>query len=127
MALFDDGETISYILIGNFTQLEVAESIKEKWLNFFNRQQQHIFEEPQDWNPKEDNWLSKHHETEWSWQDSFEYWKRLGEYVQVKQFVQIDINPLSINQEVFLDKNFNDPLLTLMKQWDRDHKLNQLT
>jgi hypothetical protein len=39
VAQFDDGESISYILIGNFTNLEVANDCKEKWDSFFKHHQ----------------------------------------------------------------------------------------
>lgn len=125
MALFDDGECISYILIGNFTKLEVAEMIKSKWDSFFEYYKSNLFSEPKDWDPSLDEWCSRNSEMEWT--ESRRYYELISQYDLIKQFVQIDINPMSINGEVFLDKSgVNVSTFNLMTQWDRDFKLKEI-
>lgn len=126
IAQFDDGESLSYILIGNFTDLDVAQLYKDKWDNFFNINKQ-LLQEPQGWDPSKDEWVRDDYEPEWY--DSKEYYTLLAKWGSIKDFVQIDINELGLNQEVFMNNNHNmwyGPMIQLMTQFDRDWKINQM-
>lgn len=127
VAQFDDGESISYILIGNFTNLEVANDYKQKWDSFFKHHQS-LFDKPQDWDPQKDEW-SKDDFDEPQWTDSMEYYSLLAKWGRIRDFIQIDVNKLEINQEVFITNNrtlFYGPMIQLMTQWDRDWKIDEL-
>jgi hypothetical protein len=131
VAQFDDGESISYILIGNFTNLEVANDCKEKWDSFF-KHHQILFDKPQDWDFQKDEWskdqtLELPYFDDPQWSDSKEYYSLLAKWGRIREFIKIDVNKLEINQEVFISNNmFYDPMVQLMTQWDRDWKIDKL-
>lgn len=123
-AKFDYGESIEYISIGNFSDIEKANLYKEKWDQFFKSNKK-IFQEPDNWDPSNDPWVNQDYNPQWV--DSEGYYILLSKYDDIFAFSDIEINKIDINDESFmLNWNYESPTKSLMIQFDRDWKLNQI-
>lgn len=135
VAQFDDGDSLSYLLIGNFTSQEVAESCKLKWVSFFQKYKS-VFDEPEDWIGSKDQLASANMDPFGrssnyipDWRESKTFFTLLDQFQPIWDFVTIDINQLPLDEEVFISKNSSSwPVETvqLMTQWNRQVKLNDL-
>lgn len=123
-AQFDHGESISYLLVGNFSNLGLANLYKEKWTQFFEEAKK-LLDKPEDWDPSGDDWVKGDSEPQWS--DSKAYYALLAQYDYINDFVEIHVNKLPSEGEVFMTShNWSQPTAKLMTQFDRDWKLKQL-
>ncbi len=128
-AYFDDDESSSSFLIGIFTDKKIAESVKDKWNSFFINYK-NIFDKP-------DNFIGSEDE-DWGysdeWKDSKEYYVLLAKYSDISQFSSIDIREFKLNKDCLIEdmkstikgKLVSDDMLSLLKQWDRDYKLEDI-
>ena len=123
-AQFDHGESISYLLVGNFSTPGLAHLYKDKWTQFFEEAKK-LLDKPEDWDPTQDDWVKGDYEPQWS--DSKAYYNLLAQYDYVNDFVEIHVNKLPSQGEVFMTShNWSEPTAKLMTQFDRDWKLKQL-
>jgi hypothetical protein len=113
-AVFEDDESTSWILIGNFTDNLIAKRSKEKWLSFFYSNKK-ILEEPVNWNPKNDDWF-----------DSAEYHLKLSEYKYIKDFQDIFIEEQPLDEDILTENMPTDSISELAKQFNRDYKIKEL-
>ena len=122
-AVFEDDESTSWILIGNFTDNLIAKRSKEKWLSFFYLNK-NILEEPVNWNPKNDDWFEDNEY--FNWFDSAEYHLKLSEYKYIKDFQDIFIEEQPLDEDIFTESMPTDSISELAKQFNRDYKIKEL-
>jgi hypothetical protein len=122
-AVFEDDESTSWILIGNFTDNLIAKRSKEKWLSFFYSNK-NILEEPVNWNPKNDDWFEDNEY--FNWFDSAEYHLKLSEYKYIKDFQDIFIEEQPLDEDIFTESMPTDSISELAKQFNRDYKIKEL-
>lgn len=124
-AYFEDFESSRWQIIGLFTDELMAKECAKKWEDFYVSKQS-LFDEPKNWNPKNDDWYDEYFE-EISWRDSAEYHKRISDYGDIINFKDIEIEEFDLNRDLHLNSNIvNESLMSLMVQWDRNHKLEKI-
>ncbi len=123
---FEDFESSSWKIIGLFTDKKVADETAKKWEDFYEEKQYSIFNEPKDWKPTAED-LS--YDDDCDWRDSEEYSRISYQYGEILTFREIDIEEFELNKDISLTLNdpyINEHLLSLMTQWDRNHKLEKI-
>ena len=123
---FEDYESSSWKIIGLFTDKSIADETAKKWEDFYEEKQYSIFNEPKGWKPSIKD-LS--YDEDCTWQESIEYSNRLSEYGQILNFREIEVEEFELNKDISLllnDPYINEHLLSLMTQWDRNHKLKKI-
>ena len=123
---FEDFESSSWKIIGLFTDKKVAEETAKKWEDFYEEKTYSIFNEPKGWKPTPED-LS--YDEDCSWKESEEYSRRSYQYGEILNFREIDIEEFELNKDISLllnDPYINEHLLSLMTQWDRNHKLEKI-
>ena len=123
---FEDFESSSWKIIGLFTDKKVAEETAKKWEDFYGEKTYSIFNEPKGWKPTPED-LS--YDEDCSWKESEEYSRRSYQYGEILNFREIDVEEFELNKDISLllnDPYINEHLLSLMTQWDRNHKLEKI-
>ena len=123
---FEDYESSSWKIIGLFTDKSIADETAKKWEDFYEEKQYSIFNEPKGWKPSIKD-LS--YDEDCTWQESIEYSNRCSEYGQILNFREIEVEEFELNKDISLllnDPYINENLLSLMTQWDRNHKLEKI-
>ena len=121
---FEDYESSRWQIIGLYTDKNIADETAKKWKDFYEEKKYSIFNEPKGWVPtKEDLEFS-----EGSWEESFDYSIRHSEYHDIMDFREIEVEEFDLNKDMSLNKSsfVNESLLSLMIQWDRNHKLEKI-
>jgi hypothetical protein len=121
---FEDYESSRWQIIGLYTDKNIADETAKKWEDFYEEKKYSIFNKPKDWKPTEDDLEF----SEGTWEESYEYSNRCSEYGDVVDFREIEVEEFDLNKDMSLNKNpfTNDELLSLMTQWDRNHKLEKI-
>jgi len=118
-AHFSDFESSWTIMIGIFNDKKVAEKHKDKWSKFF-KENQSIFDVPDDWKPRKDDYDDE-------WQESSDYFTLKMKYGEIKHFDDIQIEEVEIDKDIFLlNRISTKSMQDLLLQWDRDYKLNEI-
>ena len=123
---FEDYESSSWKIIGLFTDKNTADETAKKWEDFYEEKRYSIFNEPKDWKPTSED-LSYDEDCDWA--NSEEYSKRTYQYGEILNFREIDIEEFELNKDISLTLNdpyTNEHLMSLMTQWDRNHKLEKI-
>lgn len=123
---FEDFESSSWKIIGLFTDKKVADETAKKWEDFYEEKTYTIFNEPKGWKPTAEDLT---YDEDCSWKESEEYSKRSYQYGDILNFKEIDIEVFELNKDISLLLNepyINEHLLSLMTQWDRNHKLEKI-
>jgi hypothetical protein len=123
---FEDFESSSWKIIGLFTDKKVAEETAKKWEDFYEEKKYSLFNEPKGWKPSDED---LEYDYECSWQESFEYSDRHTKYYEVLNFREIEVEEFDLNKDISLTLNdpyINEHLMSLMNQWDRNHKLEKI-
>jgi len=127
-ATFEDFESTWTKEIGVFDNKEVANSIKEKWENFFKTKNS-LFNEPDNWDTFKDEWFDEddYEQYGFSWKESFQYNSLKSRYVVIYDFSSISIDEFELNSESFID-NFkhSEDVYKIMIEHDRDFKINKI-
>jgi hypothetical protein len=119
---FENYDSTSWKIIGLFTDKKIAEEIAKKWEDFYEEKMYNIFNEPKDWKP-----TSEDLQYGGEWYESEEYSQRTARYSEVMDFREIVIEEFELNKDRSLeDTSVNEHLLSLMTQWDRNHKLEKI-
>ena len=119
---FENYDSTSWKIIGLFTDKKIAEEIAKKWEDFYEEKMYNIFNEPKDWEPTSED-LQYGDE----WHESEEYSQRTARYSEVMDFREVIIEEFELNKDRSLeDPSVNEHLLSLMTQWDRNHKLEKI-
>ena len=120
---FEDYESSRWQIIGLYTDKKVAEETAKKWESFYEEKKYSVFNKPKDWKPTGDDLEF----SEGEWEESLEYSNRVAEYGDLVDFREIEIEEYDLNKDMSLNKNFiSEGLLSLMTQWDRNHKLEKI-
>ena len=122
---FEYFESSSWKIIGLFTDKKVAEETAKKWEDFYEEKTYTIFNEPKGWKPTAEDLT---YDEDCSWKESEEYSKRSYQYGDILNFKEIDIEGFELNKDISLllnDPYINEYLLSLITQWDRNHKLEK--
>lgn len=120
---FEDYESSRWQIIGLWTDKNIADETAKKWKDFYEEKKYSIFNEPKNWKPTEEDLVF----SEGNWEESIEYSNRVAEYRDVIQFMGIEVEDFDLNKDMSLKDNFtNESLLSLMTQWDRNHKLEKI-
>lgn len=123
---FEDFESSSWKIIGLFTDKKVAEETAKKWEDFYEEKTYTIFNEPKGWKPTAED-LS--YDEDCDWRNSEEYSRRSYQYGEILNFKEIDVEEFELNKDISLllnDPYINEHLMSLMTQWDRNHKLEKI-
>jgi hypothetical protein len=121
-ALFEDDESTSWILIGNFTDKSIAERNKKKWLDFFDSNK-NILEKPDNWIPENDEWFDGE---DFDWLDSSEYYSKLSKYKYIRDFQDIFVEEQPLDKDIFIDNIPYDSVSDLAKEFNRDYKIKEI-
>jgi hypothetical protein len=121
---FEDYESSRWQIIGLYTDKNIADETAKKWEDFYEEKKYSIFNEPKDWKPTEDDLEF----SEGDWQESQEYSSRFAEYSDILDFREIEVEEFDLNKDMSLNKNSftGEGLLSLMTQWERNHKLEKI-
>jgi hypothetical protein len=121
---FEDYESSRWQIIGLFTDKNIADEVAKKWNDFYEEKKYSIFNEPKNWKPTEEDLVF----SEGNWKESYEYSNRVSEYGDIIQFKEIEVEEFDLNKDMSLKKDIftNESLLSLMTQWDRNHKLEKI-
>lgn len=121
---FEDYESSRWQIIGLYTDKNIADETAKKWEDFYEEKKYSIFNKPKDWKPTEDDLEF----SEGTWEESYEYSNRCSEYGDVVDFREIEVEEFDLNKDMSLNKNpfTSEGLLSLMTQWDRNHKLEKI-
>jgi len=121
---FEDYESSRWQIIGLWTDKNIADETAKKWNDFYEEKKYSIFNEPKNWKPTEEDLVF----SEGNWKESYEYSNRVAEYVDIIQFKEIEVEEFDLNKDMSLKKDIftNESLLSLMTQWDRNHKLEKI-
>lgn len=123
---FEDYESSSWKIIGLFTDRKVADETAKKWEDFYEEKQYTIFNEPKDWKPTDED---LQYDEDCTWRESYEYSSRIAKYNDIMDFKEIDVEEFDLNKDISLTLNdpyINEHLMSLMTQWDRNHKLEKI-
>jgi len=123
---FEDFESSSWKIFGLFTDKKVAEETAKKWEDFYEEKKYSLFNEPKGWKPSD---ADLEYDYECSWQESFEYSDRHTKYYEILNFREIEVEEFDLNKDISLTLNdpyINEHLMSLMNQWDRNHKLEKI-
>jgi len=121
---FEDYESSRWQIIGLYTDKNIADETAKKWEDFYEEKKYSIFNEPKDWKPTEDDLEF----SEGDWLESQEYSSRYAEYSHILEFREIEVEEFDLNKDMSLNKNqfTSEGLLSLMTQWERNHKLEKI-
>lgn len=122
---FEDYDSSSWKIIGLFTDKNIAEETAKKWADFYEEKQYSLFNEPKGWKPSDEDLK---YDYECSWQESYEYSDRHAKYSEVLNFRQIEVEEFDLNKDMSLNREsyITESMLSLMTQWDRNHKLEKI-
>lgn len=110
-AFFDGYESSWSNMIGTFTDVNVAEKIKDKW-NEFYKENKTIFD---GLDPNSDDEVGK-------------YYRTLSMYGEIQQFTHASVTEVILNKDVYIDSDSmrTDTMDRLIKEWERDYKLKEI-
>ena len=121
---FEDYESSRWQIIGLYTDKNIADETAKKWEDFYEEKQYSIFNEPKGWKPTDED-LS--YDEDCTWQESHEYSIRVAKYNDIMDFKEIEVEEFDLNKDMSLNNShINENLLSLMTQWDRNHKLEKI-
>ena len=104
--------------IGFFTNKDIAEKVKEKWEEFFESSLS-LFDEPVDFN------IKTHGE---DWTQTKEFDDIVANFQDILVYDQITLTEFSLNMECVIGNMYHnsDKLTGMMKQYDRDYKIENI-
>ncbi len=121
---FEDYESSSWKIIGLFTDKKVADETVKKWEDFYEEKKYSVFNKPKNWQPTSEDLEYGDEE----WESSMEYLKRVSQYGEILKFKDIEVEEFDLNKDMSLlnDTFMNEYMMSLMTQWDRNHKLEKI-
>ena len=121
---FEDYESSRWQIIGLYTDKNIADETAKKWEDFYEEKKYSIFNEPKGWKPTDVDLEF----SEGTWEESYEYSNRTSEYSEVLSFREIEVEEFDLNKDMSLNKEsyITESMLSLMTQWDRNHKLGKI-
>ena len=131
--MYSDYESSQILTIGLFTDESKAEEVARKW-EVFHTTYSKILEVPDNWDPTSDEWYDYSNSDEYTfeWEDSHQYQVLSMKYDKVKEFEQVIITEFELDKDMFssqindLSIRANEPFKQIVKEFERDYKLNNL-
>ncbi len=125
-ANFEDFESSWWVVVGIFNNKELAHSHLDKWKSFFEKNQ-NIFDRPKDFQPK--SYTDYGVDDLEEWEESEEFYKLISNYDDIRRYSEMSIREFEVNKDYFIENNKckSEPMTNILKQWDRDHKIKQIT
>ena len=123
-AFYDTDSGFEINTIGFFTDIEVAYSTKEKWEEF-HEVSMSIFNEPDGWNPKNDDWYEDDFRYGFEWEDSYQYSILRDKYKKLLNFREIFIEEWDLNKDIYISSQ-KDDIEYLAIQFNRDYELGKI-
>ncbi len=123
-AIFDDGDSVSWIIIGRFTKKSVANKMKKKWQTFFELHSS-ILNQPENWTPESDEWYDN--TEDFNWDDSKLFSETFEKHGYIECFKEIYIDEVIMDKDIFIESSGFPHLAELAVKFDRDYKLNKIT
>lgn len=116
-AHFEEHDSNWWTTVGLFINEIDAKKASDKWNKFFEAHQ-NIFEEPENFNNSEGDWIR-----------SDEWYELRSKYGSIHNFVRMNTEELDFNRDIFIDvskKYQSDSSIGLMIEWDRDYKIKNI-
>ena len=130
--MYSDYESSQILTIGLFTDESKAEEVARKW-EVFHTTYSKLLEVPDNWDPTSDEWYSSNSdEYTFEWEDSHQYQILSMKYDKVKEFEQVIITEFELDKDMFssqindLSIRATEPFKQIVKEFERDYKLNNL-
>ena len=131
--MYSDYESSQLLTIGLFTDKDKAEEVARKW-EVFHTTYSKLLEIPDNWDPTSDDWYSFNDEYDFDWKDSYQYQLLSMKYDKLKDFDEVIITEQELNKDIFQKQcqidddafRLTEDFKRLVKQFDRDYKLDNL-
>jgi hypothetical protein len=131
--MYSDYESSQLLTIGLFTDVDKAEEVARKW-EVFHTTYSKLLEIPDNWDPTSDDWYSFNDEYDFDWKDSYQYQLLSMKYDKLKDFDEVIITEQELNKDIFQKQcqidddafRLTEDFKRLVKQFDRDYKLDNL-
>lgn len=124
---FEDFDSSYWRVVGIYTDSNSANEALKKWKRFYKKSKK-VFNQPKDFTPI--IYKDYGNETHEDWSESDEYYRLIGQYSDIKLFSNVTIREFDLNKDILIENSKEgntEQMITLMRQWDRDYKLNKLT
>lgn len=131
--MYSDSEGSQLINIGIFTDENKANEIAKKWETFHNTYSD-ILDEPDDWDPKSDQWFPHYNDDEFNWRESYQYQTLATKYDKIKDFDEVIVTELELNRDIFQEQcrvdnesfRLTEDFKRIIREFDRDYKINSI-
>ena len=131
--MYSDYECSQLLTIGLFTDKVVAEEVARKW-EVFHTTYSKLLEVPDNWDPTSDEWYDYSNSDEYTfeWEDSHQYQVLSMKYDKVKEFDEVIITEFELDKDMFYSQindssiRATEPFKQIVKEFERDYKLNSI-
>ena len=129
--MYSDYESSQILTIGLFTDESKAEEVARKW-EVFHTTYSKLLEVPDNWDPTSDEWYSYYNDLEFEWKDSHQYQVLSDKYEKIEEFDEVIITEFELDEDMFssqindLSIRATEPFKQIVKEFERDYKLNHL-
>jgi predicted Abi (CAAX) family protease len=131
--MYSDYESTQLLTIGLFTDKDKAQEVATKWETFHITYSK-VLDEPDGWDPKSDQWFDHYGDDEFNWKESYQYQTLAMKYDKLKDFDEVIITEQELNKDIFQKQcqidddafRLTEDFKRLVKQFDRDYKINSL-
>lgn len=129
--MYSDYESSQLLTIGLFTDESKAEEVARKW-EVFHTTYSKLLEVPDNWDPTSDEWYSYYNDLEFEWKDSHQYQVLSDKYEKIEEFDEVIITEFELDKDMFysqindLSIRATEPFKQIVKEFERDYKLNHL-
>ena len=131
--MYSDYECSQILTIGLFTDESKAEEVARKW-ELFHTTYSKLLEVPDNWDPTSDEWYDYSNSDEYTfeWEDSHQYQVLSMKYDKVKEFDEVIITEFELDKDMFYSQindssiRATEPFKQIVKEFERDYKLNSI-
>ena len=135
--MYSDYESSQILTIGLFTDKDKAEEVARKW-EVFHITYSNLLEVPDNWDPASDEWYVEYNANEYrdqdcfEWKDSHQYQVLSMKYDKVKEFDEVIITEFELDKDMFYSQindssiRATEPFKQIVKEFERDYKLNYI-
>jgi hypothetical protein len=112
-ANFDSYESSWSYAIGVFTEESIANKTKDKW-NSFYKENLSVYD-GLDSSSEDEEIVNKYYEID-------------SKYGEIKNFRNATVTELELNRDIYSETDImrTDPMIRLITEWERDHKLKEI-
>jgi len=129
--MYSDYESSQLLTIGLFTDEDKAEEVARKWETFHTTYSK-LLDVPDDWDPTSDDWYSHNDEYAFDWKDSYKYQVISMKYDKLRDFDEVIVTELDLDKDLYSTQINNysvratEPFKQIVKEFERDYKLNSI-